>query len=68
MVNLKDIRVGSTVMVRGNFGRAWPLAAVVDEVEEDIKNGQPGIDYTIPGKAGSSGWAYLSQVDRVITY
>jgi hypothetical protein len=30
-------------------------------VEADIKNGMPGIDY-------DESWAYLSQVDRVVSY
>jgi hypothetical protein len=31
------------------------------EVHEDIKNGRPGIDY-------DGSWAYLTQVDRVVSY
>jgi hypothetical protein len=30
-------------------------------LDEDIKNGRPGIDY-------DDSWAYLTQVDRVVTY
>ena len=61
MVELKDIREGSVVVVRGDFGSGAPRRVVVEAVEADIKNGRPGIDY-----AGS--WAYLSQVDRVVSY
>jgi len=61
MVTLKDIREGSVVIVRGNFGNGKPQRAVVTGVDEDIKNGRPGIDY------GDS-WAYLTQVDRVVEY
>ena len=61
MVELKDIREGSVVVVRGNFGSGAPQRVTVEAVETDIKNGRPGIDY-----AGS--WAYLSQVDRVVSY
>jgi hypothetical protein len=61
MVELKDIREGSVVVVRGDFGSGAPRQVVVEAVEADIKNGRPGIDY-----AGS--WAYLSQVDRVVQY
>jgi len=66
MVKLKDVRVGSIVMVRGNFGTGFAVRAVVAGVEADIKNGRPGIDYTAVG-AKTSNWAYLDQVDRVIT-
>jgi hypothetical protein len=34
---------------------------VVTDVDTDIKNGIPGIDY-------GSHWAYITQVDRVVTY
>jgi hypothetical protein len=61
MVELKDIREGSVVVVRGDFGQGRPQTVTVETVEADIKNGRPGIDY-----AGS--WAYLSQVDRVVSY
>jgi hypothetical protein len=49
------------VIVRGNFGAGHPQRVVVEAVEDDIKNGRPGIDY-------DGSWAYLSQVDRVVKY
>jgi hypothetical protein len=33
----------------------------VIEVEDDVKNGRPGICY-------DESWAYLTQVERVVTY
>lgn len=67
MVKLSDMRVGSVVVVRGDFGNGRPMTVVVDAVEENVKNGRPGIDYTVQGNTGD-GWAYLNQVDRVVTY
>jgi hypothetical protein len=61
MVELKDIREGSVVVVRGDFGSGAPRRVVVEAVESNIKNGRPGIDY-------DGSWAYLSQVDRVVSY
>jgi len=60
-VNLKDIRVGSRVVVRDNFGTGTPREVTVLDLDEDIKNGRPGIDY-------DDSWAYLTQVDRVVKY
>ena len=60
-VNLKDIRVGSRVIVRDNFGTGRPREVTVLDLDDDIKNGRPGIDY-------DESWAYLTQVDRVVTY
>lgn len=60
-VMLSDIRVGSVVRVRDNFGNGSPKTVTVTGVDEDIKNGRPGIDY-------DDSWAYLTQVDRVVTY
>jgi len=70
MVKLTDIRQGSVVIVRTNFGTGIPVKAIVDAVEADIKNGRPGIDYTFVGAANwhDGSWAYLSQVDKVVTY
>ena len=61
MVKLKDIREGSVVIVRGSFGSGPEERVKVEEVHEDIKNGRPGIDY-------DGSWAYLSQVQRVVSY
>jgi len=58
---LSDIREGSIVRVRDNFGNGSPRNVTVTGVDEDIKNGRPGIDY-------DDSWAYLTQVDRVIQY
>ena len=61
MVKLKDIREGSVVIVRGALGTGPEERVKVEEVHEDIKNGRPGIDY-------EGSWAYLSQVQRVVSY
>ena len=61
MVELKDIREGSIVMMRPNFGTDSAVQVRVELVEEDIKNGRPGICY-------KDRWAYLHQVDSVVTY
>ena len=67
MVKLKDIREGSIVMVRGDFGNGVAVRAIVEAVERDIKHSLPGIDYTAVN-AKSGNWAYLSQVDKVVKY
>ena len=61
MIKLEDVREGSVVIVRGNFGQGKPQRVVVTGVDEDIKNGRPGIDY-------DGSWAYLTQVMRGVTY
>ena len=69
MVKLKDMRAGSIVMVRTNFGGGPAVRARVEDVCEDVKNGRPGIDYfTLPNDTTGGSWAYLDAVDRVITY
>jgi hypothetical protein len=60
-VQLKDVREGSIVIVRGNFGSGPEERVTVEGVDSDIKNGMPGIDY-------DGHWAYLSQVVRVVKY
>lgn len=60
-VKLSEVRVGSRVIVRDNFGTGKPREVTVLTVDSDIKNGRPGIDY-------DESWAYLTQVDRVVKY
>lgn len=67
MVLLEQIKIGSTVVVRGGFGTESPRLGLVDEIEEDIKNGRPGITYT-EIESGDPRWAYLNQVLRVESY
>jgi hypothetical protein len=61
MVKINEVREGSVVIVRGAFGTGQPQTVTVTEVEEDVKNGRPGICY-------DESWAYLTQVDRVVQY
>lgn len=65
-VQIEEVREGSVVVVRGGFGTEPPAAVRVSEVEEDIKNGRPGICYV--DAAGSDRWAYLSQVVSVVSF
>ena len=67
MVRLSELREGSTIRVRGAFGTGVAQTATVNCVEADIKNGLPGIDYTI-NATGEQHWAYLDQVDSVIAF
>ncbi len=67
MVKLQQLREGSTVRVRGAFGTGVAQIATVNCVEDDIKNGRPGIDYTVSA-TGEQLWAYLDQVDSVIAF
>jgi hypothetical protein len=60
-VQLEDVREGSIVIVRGNFGSGPEERVKVEGVDSDIKNGIPGIDY-------DGHWAYMSQVQRVVKY
>jgi hypothetical protein len=63
-VTLSQVREGSIVKVRGDFGQGPAKRARVDSVDDNIKNGRPGIDYTVLSD-GDSRWAYLEQVLEV---
>ena len=66
MVTLEDVRAGSVVRIRSGFGTEAPEVVTLENVEADIKNGRAGCDYT--DRKGEGRWAYLSQIDKVITY
>ena len=66
MIMLEDVRAGSVVRIRSGFGSEPPETVTLTNVEADIKNGRPGCDYT--DRKGNGRWAYLSQIDAVLTY
>ena len=65
--DLAYMREGSEVIVAMDFGSGSKVTGIVNDVHKDIKNGFPGIDYTIKG-TNDSRWAYLDQVVRVTKY
>jgi hypothetical protein len=65
-VNENDVRTGSVVVVRSGFGSESPETVTVLGFEYDGKNGLATIDYT--DKSGDGRWAYLNQIQRVISY
>ena len=67
MITLKDLRIGSTIVVRGSWGSGPAVRAKVIMLERDIKNGRAGVDYTVE-RTGDEHWAYLDQVERVVQY
>lgn len=68
MITLKQVREGSIVYLRGDFGTGPLIRAIVTNVEQDIKNGLPGIDYYPATDAGDDRWAYLDQIQSVYKY
>ena len=66
MITLDDVRLGSVVKVATDFGSGPIVTGTVVELDEDIKNGYPGISYDLPD--GDCRWAYIDQVKRVVTY
>jgi hypothetical protein len=66
MVDFKKLRAGSVVYVRTNFGTGPVIRATVTDVEQSVKNGLPGIDYT--DESGDGYWAYAEQIVRVQSY
>ena len=64
MIKLSQVREGSIVKVRGDFGSGPAKRARVENVDSNIKNGLPGIDYTVLAD-GDERWAYLDQIVEV---
>lgn len=56
-MNIRDLKIGDKVRVRTRD--IGIVIGTVTEVEEDIKNGSPGIGFDIPG---DSRWCYDNQV------
>lgn len=56
-----QIRVGSEITYRARSGKE--TAGVVDEVSDDIKNGEPG--FGVRFEDGDERWGYADQCVRV---
>lgn len=61
-VDFDSLRVGDTVLVATDFGIGPTVKAVITSVEDDIKNGRPGIDYYKVSNPDDSRWAYADQI------
>jgi hypothetical protein len=70
MIALAQLKAGSVVKVRSEFGHGPVVTGVVSEVFEEIKNGKPGITYESTGLNEQDRpcwhWAYLDQVLEVL--
>lgn len=65
-ITTDSIKSGDTVEVRTNFGRGPVVEGTVLEVEENIKNGFPGLSYKVKGGSEHDcSWCYLDQVVTV---
>jgi len=45
MITLTDVRPGSVISIKSEFGNGPLIRGIVENVEADIKNGYPGVDY-----------------------
>jgi len=64
---MKEVKAGDTVMVRQWNGST--VKGIVDMVFDDVKNGRPGIDYTVPDATSEwerYKWAYSYQIESVL--
>jgi len=61
-VKLSDMKIGSTVVVKTWDGKS--VKGKVTDIDQDIKNGRPGICYD--DFAGEGWWCYLDQVSQVV--
>lgn len=66
MVKLSDINEGMYARIRSGFGNGPIVSGEITEVSTDIKNGYPGVCYTVLDLYGKptddQRWAYLDQV------
>lgn len=65
-VEFSKLKEGSVVFIKGNFGTGPALKGTITEVCEDVKNGQPGVDYV--DSDGTGWWAYKDQIVGVYSY
>lgn len=61
-----DIEENCIVLVKQDFGMGKTVKARVDAVHDDIKDGNPGIDY-VELETGKLKWAYADQIVKLIS-
>lgn len=61
-VDFDSLRAGDTVLVAMDFGGGPTVKAVITSIDDDIKNGRPGIDYYRVSNPDDSRWAYADQI------
>lgn len=61
-VDFDSLEVGDTVLVATDFGGGPTVKAVITLVDDDIKDGRPGIDYFIVSDPNDLRWAYADQI------
>ena len=58
MLNKENLRIGQRIQV-SCWGAGFRYGTI-NNIEYDIKNGRPGVDYT--GDNGEGYWCYLDQI------
>ena len=67
MITPKDLRKGSIIEVRGDFGQGPQVLAQVDFVDRDVRTGAPVVDYTNVNNRETH-WAFFDQIDSVLRF
>ena len=66
-LQLKDVEVCKKYKIKQGFGNGPTVIGTVINVESDIKNGRPGVDYIVGDlETGEQYWAYLDDVSHLI--
>jgi len=63
-VTVDQIEVGSIVKVREGFGGSPAIIVIVEEINNDFKNGKPAIRYTDTQKRHV--WQYVEHITEVL--
>lgn len=66
MIDFNNLKEGSLVVVRGDFGTGGLATVTIKDLENDGKNGRAIIDYI--NEDGDRYWAYLDQIKSVVKY
>jgi len=66
-ITIDDIEIGSTIMVKPEFGTKPPIRATVTGIEAKGHDGQDVIDYINLDDDDDCTWAFMYQVVSVIT-
>lgn len=64
-MKITELKKGDRVIVSHNWGAGPRIEGTIDEIDDNIKNGRPGIIYIADN--GECYWAYIDQVIKKVS-
>lgn len=65
-MNISQVEMGKKYYIQSSFGNGRLVVGTITEIDNDIKNGIPGVGYE--DEDGEGFWAYDHQVKKAVDF